>query len=68
MPCLPQFRASDSGVCSLADLLFLGPDDLAGVHLAYVNLLCATGLPDTDGLDVFAHLRVLSTYVDAVRT
>lgn len=52
---------------TLAELLALPADDLARVDIARMNLLCATGLPGADGLDVEALAATLDRWAMRVR-
>lgn len=52
---------------TLADLLTFSPESLAEVDIALVNLLCATGLPGSEGLDIAAARRTLDLWALAVK-
>ncbi len=52
---------------SLDDLLKMSPEQLADVDIAEMNLLCATGLPGAEKLDVDKALARLDDYARRVR-
>lgn len=52
---------------TLNDLLTMPASQLARLDLAFRNLLCATGLPDTNDLDIHACLGTLHGWVDHVK-
>ncbi|MFB3893016.1 MAG: transglutaminase family protein [Phycisphaerae bacterium] len=54
-------------VNSLDELLGLSPEHLAGVDLAEMNLLCATGLPGAEGLDIDRCLARLDEWAAKVK-
>ena len=51
----------------LDELLAMTPEQLAGVDIAEVNLLCATGLPGAEGLDIDHCLATLDKWAARVR-
>ncbi len=56
-----------SGITELHALLALPPDELSGVDIARMNLLCAQRLSGSDGLDIDAELAVLDRWAGVVR-
>lgn len=56
-----------SGVTELHALLALPTDELSGMDVARMNLLCAQGLPGSEGLDIDQELAVLDRWTQAVR-
>ncbi len=54
-------------VQSLEDLLASKPEDLAGIDIAEMNLLCATGLPGAEDLDIDKCLAKLDRWADRVK-
>ena len=52
---------------SLDKLLAMTPDELAGMDIAEMNLLCATGLKGSEGLDVAKCMSRLDDYAKWVR-
>lgn len=54
-------------VPSLGEVLFLPLAELVGLPLGYVNLLCATMLPDTADLDIPACMRTLGEWTHLVK-
>lgn len=52
---------------TLAALLKTPPEELGGVDVAEMNLLCASGLPGAEKLDVDARLKVLDEWATRVR-
>ena len=54
-------------VSSLDDLLKMPPEHLAEIDIAEMNLLCATGLPGAEGLDVGKCLARLNAWAERVR-
>ncbi len=52
---------------SLKDLLAMSPEQLAEVDIAEMNLLCASGLPGAENLDVSKKLSRLDEYASCVR-
>jgi hypothetical protein len=52
---------------ALRDLLTLSPDRIQQMDVALVNLLCAQGLPGTEGLDVSQCLGVLDQWAERVK-
>lgn len=52
---------------TLADLLRLSPDQLQGMDVARLNLLCTEGLPGAGNQDVEQHLKTLDGWADRVR-
>ena len=52
----------DSGHVTISDLLSLDISDIETLDLAYVNLLCATGLPGAEDLDIDACLNRLRAW------
>jgi hypothetical protein len=52
---------------SLEDLLATGPEQLAKVDIAQMNLLCATGLPGAEELDIDRCLARLDRWADRVK-
>jgi hypothetical protein len=68
VPPPPQLvTPSGARLPTLGEVLFLPPNDLAKVPLGYVNLLCATVLPDTAGLDIPLCVRTLNEWAAIVR-
>lgn len=58
---------SSSRLPTLADLLRLAPDALAGIDIAIMNLLCASRLPGAEGLDIPVALAKLDHWSRLVR-
>ncbi len=52
---------------SLDELLLLAPDELARVDLALMNLLCAEGLPGSEGMSIPSVLKTLDQWAERVR-
>lgn len=52
---------------TLAELLALSPEQMERVDIAVANLLCATGLPGGDGLDIPVGLAKLDVWALAVK-
>ncbi len=52
---------------SLEQLLAMGPDQLAKVDIAEMNLLCATGLPGAEGMDIDKCLAKLDQWAARVK-
>jgi len=52
---------------SLDELLTMSPEQLGDVDIAEMNLLCATGLPGAEGLDVDGALAVLDRWAAWVK-
>ncbi len=52
---------------SLDDLLSLTPNELARVDLALMNLLCAEGLPGSEGMSIPLILQTLDQWAERVR-
>lgn len=63
---LPIVAKSHSDL-TLNDLLKMTPQELAGVDVATMNLLCAAGLPGAENLDIPKCQRVLEGYASYVR-
>lgn len=66
-PTPPKANADTTTPKSLAELLALTPEQLAKVDVAVVNLLCAEGLPGSEGIDVPAALAKLDAWAMAVQ-
>lgn len=49
------------------DLISISEPDLNKLDIAFINLLCAEGLPDTEDLDIPQALAVLDNWADVVR-
>jgi len=49
-------------------ILTASPGDLSRLPLDHVNLLCAAGLPDTDGLSIHSCLRTIVGWAEHVRS
>ena len=56
-----------SGGPSLGQVLFLPLHDIARLQVGFLNLLCASGLPDTASLDIPACLVTLDDWTEHVR-
>jgi len=52
---------------TLDDLLAMSPEQLADVDIAEMNLLCATGLPGAEDLDIDHCLATLNRWAERVR-
>ncbi len=52
---------------TLADVVAVGPGELAEMDIAEMNLLCAAGLPGADGLDFGRCLARLDEWAEHVR-
>lgn len=52
---------------SLEQLLAMGPDQLAKVDIAEMNLLCAAGLPGSEGMDIDKCLAKLDQWAARVK-
>jgi len=52
---------------SLGDVLSLPPQELSRFSLDFLNLLCASGLPDTADLNIDACLKTLAGWTEHVR-
>jgi hypothetical protein len=52
---------------SLDELLKMTPEQLAGVDIAEMNLLCATGLPGAEDLDIDQRLATLDQWAQRVK-
>lgn len=60
-----QFR-NQRGVPSLGEVLFMPLDELRAIPLGYLNLVCATMLPDTLNLSIPACMRTLAEWTALV--
>ena len=63
-PAVPKVKRTAG---SLEDLLKMTPEQLGHVDIAEMNLLCATGLPGAEDLDVNVCLAMLDQWVAHVR-
>ena len=59
--------ASSRKAASLDGLLAMSPEQLAQVDIAEMNLLCATGLPGSEGLDIDRCLATLDNWAARVK-
>ena len=67
---LPRVRVEPQYVqkaSSLDELLKMPPEHLAEIDVAEMNLLCATGLPGAENLDIEKCLGRLNTWAERVR-
>jgi hypothetical protein len=55
------------GIPTLGEVLLAEPNDIARLQLGFLNLVCATGLPDTLDLDIRACLQTLEAWTQHVR-
>jgi hypothetical protein len=68
MPAPPKLGLKNGdSLPGLGEVLFLPLNDLARLPVGYVNLLCATALPDANGLDLIKCLRALAEWTEIVR-
>lgn len=68
VPSAPQLQMPSGALLpTLGQVLFLPMEDLARLPLGYVNLLCATMLPDAADLDIPACMRTLIEWAGVVR-
>ena len=68
IPPAPRLRFRDHrSVPSLGEILFLPLNDLRAIPLGYLNLICATMLPDTANLDIPACMRTLAEWTELVQ-
>ena len=61
-PPSPAPAASPAPPLTLGKLTSMKPEELVGVDVAAMNLLCAQGLPGSENLDVAAGLRTLDEW------
>ncbi len=67
-PMSPAKQPEGIRACSsLYDLLAMTPDDLARVDIAGTNLLCASGLPGAENLDISAATKKLDEWAAKVK-
>ncbi len=52
---------------TLAELLSLSDDKLARVDIARMNLLCATGLPNSDNIEIRGYLATIDRWAELVK-
>ena len=52
---------------NLAELCAMKTNDLAQCDIAWMNLLCAEGLPGSENLDAVASMQLLDSWTDLVR-
>lgn len=64
---LPVRQPRATGPDTLLKLLALKPEELAGVDIAVMNLLCADGLPGSSDLNMTAVLDQLDVWAEQVR-
>lgn len=69
LPPAPRIHLPAAGIVAptLGEVLFLPLDDIAKLPPGFLNLLCATMLPDTADLDLPACLRTFGEWVQFVR-
>lgn len=63
----PKPSADTIAPKSLPELLALTPDELAKVDVALMNLLCAEGLPGSEGIDIPGTLATLDKWAERTR-
>lgn len=67
-PALPRLKVLSVNYAQLSfsDLLALNNEELGELDIAYVNLVCASGLPGTQNLNIKAHLDILDRAAEQV--
>ena len=67
-PTIPRLTSSSVNTVqpSLNELLTLNDKKLAELDIAYVNLICASGLPETSGIDIKTYLNLLDRAAEQV--
>ena len=67
-PTIPKLTELDgnSNKSNLHDLLTLNNQELERLDIAYVNLICASGLPGTQDIDIDTHLEILNRAAEQV--
>ena len=63
-----QFLAANKSPQNLDQLLSLNADELTGVDIARINLLCAEGLPGAENLNVEQCLTTLDQWAQHIKT
>lgn len=67
-PAPPKLQFPDkTPLPGLGEVLFLPLNDITRLPLGYLNLLCATALPDTANLSIPACMRTLGEWTELVR-
>jgi hypothetical protein len=65
--CQPLLQRYTQKAKSLDELLKMSPEQLAAIDIAEMNLLCATGLPGAEKLDIAKCLARLDEWAERVR-
>lgn len=67
-PPLPRLKVLSVNYAQLSfsDLLALNNEELGELDIAYVNLICASGLPGTQNLNIKAHLDIVDRAAEQV--
>lgn len=64
----PNLRGHANGPARLVDLLTLSADQIKRIDIARINLLCATGLPGAEQIDIERSTRTLDLWAKRVES